>query len=229
MATLHRPVVSVSTSVTSTIIAPLSQPDINPTRSSTPEIKADPNVVTWESPDDPENPRNWSRKSRWFITTLISVTALCSYVSFYSLRSTVCIILDRTFSSSSPSAAAPFIAREFHSSKEHSYLVTSTYLLGIVPGPIFWGPGSEMFGRRAVLVPACIAYTLFNLGQSLAQNMATVLVTRFLCGFFASAPLNNCGGVLADLWDAASRVPASSLLFASVFLGPALGPTVGSL
>jgi DHA1 family multidrug resistance protein-like MFS transporter len=138
-------------------------------------------------------------------------------------------IVGRTFSSSSPSSAAPFIAKEFHSSKEVSYFVTSAFLLGYVPSPIFWGPGSELYGRRAVLIPALMAYTLFHLGQSLAQNMAAVLVTRFLCGFFACAPLNNCGGLLADLWDAATRVPASSLLFASIFLGPALGPTVGGL
>ena len=147
----------------------------------------------------------------------------------HSLRSAVCITLGRTFSSSLPSSAAPFIAQEFNSSNEVSYLVTSTFLLGYVPSPIFWGPGSEMYGRRAVLIPALVAYTLFYLGQTLAQNMATVLVTRFLCGFFACAPLNNCGGLLVDLWDAASRVPASSLLFASIFLGPALGPTVGGL
>lgn len=86
-----------------------------------------------------------------------------------------------------------------------------------------------MFGRRTVLIPALAAYTLFHLGQGLAQNMTTLLVTRFLSGFFACAPLNNSGGILADMWDAAGRVPASSLLFASIFLGPALGPVVSSL
>jgi MFS family permease len=86
-----------------------------------------------------------------------------------------------------------------------------------------------MFGRRAVLIPALAAFTLFHLGQGLAQNMTTLLVTRFLSGFFACAPLNNSGGVMADMWDAATRVPASSFLFASIFLGPALGPTVAGL
>jgi MFS transporter, DHA1 family, multidrug resistance protein len=86
-----------------------------------------------------------------------------------------------------------------------------------------------MFGRRTILIPTLIAYTLFHLGQGLAKNMATVLVTRFLCGFFACASLNNCGGILNDLWDAARRVPASSLLFATIFSGPALGPIVGGL
>jgi MFS transporter, DHA1 family, multidrug resistance protein len=86
-----------------------------------------------------------------------------------------------------------------------------------------------MFGRRAILIPALTAYTLFHLGQALAQNLPTLLVTRFLSGFFASAPLTNAGGLIADLWDAEGRGPASSLLFTSIFLGPALGPVVAGL
>ncbi len=86
-----------------------------------------------------------------------------------------------------------------------------------------------MFGRRAILIPTLTAYTLFHLGQGLAQNMTTLLVTRFLSGFFACAPLNNSGGVLADIWDAAERIPAAGLLFTSIFLGPGLGPMVAGL
>ncbi|KAI0300489.1 MFS polyamine transporter [Multifurca ochricompacta] len=176
---------------------------------SAPGKETNPNVVTWDDSNDPANPRNWSLKYRWFVTFLISVNNL-----------------NVTYSSSSPSTTAPFIAHDFHSSREVSYFVTSLFLLGYVFGPIFWGPGSEMFGRRAVLIPTLAAYTLFHLGQALAHNMATLLVTRFLSGFFASGPLNNSGGVMADLWDAAGRGPAASLLFTSIFLGPALGPVV---
>jgi hypothetical protein len=39
-------------------------------------------------------------------------------------------------------------------------------------------------------------YTLFQLGQALAQNFGTLIVTRFLSGFFAVAPLTNSGGDL---------------------------------
>jgi len=61
-------------------------------------------------------------------------------------------------------------------------------------GPIIWGPGSELFGRRPIFWVAMTIYTLFHLGQALAPNIATLLVTRFLSGVFAVAPLTNCGG-----------------------------------
>ena len=103
---------------------------------------------------------------------------------------------------------------EFHTSKEVSYLVTTTFLIGYVFGvraililalktpklnnpliqPMFWGPGSELVGRRPIFIITLTLYTLFHLGQGLAKNMQTLLVTQFFAGFFAVAPLTNCGG-----------------------------------
>ena len=107
---------------------------------------------------------------------------------------------------------------EFQTSKEVSYLVTTTFLIGYVFGvraililalktpnlnnliqPMFWGPGSELVGRRPIFIITMILYTLFHLGQGLAKNMQTLLVTRFFAGFFAVAPLTNCGGKF-PLW-----------------------------
>ena len=72
-------------------------------------------------------------------------------------------------------------------------------------------------------------YTLFHLGQALAKNIETLLVTRFISGFFACAPLTNSGGVIADIWQAEKRGVAVSLFTASVFMGPVLGPIVSGL
>ena len=37
-------------------------------------------------------------------------------------------------------------------------------------------------------------YTLFHVGEALAPNIQTLLVTRFISGFFAVAPLTIFGG-----------------------------------
>jgi DHA1 family multidrug resistance protein-like MFS transporter len=88
-------------------------------------------------------------------------------------------------------------------------------------------------------------YTLFYIGQARAPNIQTLLVTRFLSGFFSVAPLTNCGGkqfspvckltggklnfligVIADIWSAVGRGPASILFGAGLFLGTVAGPIV---
>ncbi|KAI0061389.1 MFS polyamine transporter [Artomyces pyxidatus] len=171
----------------------------------------DPNLVAWDGPDDPENPQNWSYGYKWWVTVVCSI-----------------MTINVTFASSAPSSATLYIAADLHTSAEVSYLVTSIFLVGYVFGPMFWGPGSELVGRRPIFVLTLTLYTLFHIGQALAHNMQTLLITRFFSGFFACAPLTNSGGVIADIWDPINRGVATSIFATTVFLGPTLGPVVGS-
>ncbi|KAF7979904.1 hypothetical protein HWV62_40296 [Athelia sp. TMB] len=168
-----------------------------------PEEDSDSNVVTWDGPDDPANPKNWSSAFRWFLTCLCCITTL-----------------NVTFASSAPSSAINYMAKDLKMSTEVADLVTSLFLVGYIAGPILWGPGSELLGRQLVFRVSMICSTLFILGQSLATNVETLLITRFLAGVFASAPLTNCSGVMADMWDPARRGIAVSLFVACVFIGP---------
>ncbi|KAJ7768095.1 major facilitator superfamily domain-containing protein [Mycena maculata] len=169
----------------------------------------DPEEITWDGPDDQENPQNWTDGRKWLITL-------------------TCVIMtvNVTFASSAPSSATASIMEAFDVKAEISYLITSTFLLGYVFGPLFWGSGSEVIGRRPIFLIAMTAYTILHLGQALAKNIETLLITRFLGGFFAVAPLVNAGGVIADIWSVEKRGPAASLFSASVFLGPVMGPIV---
>ncbi|TFK23893.1 multidrug transporter [Coprinopsis marcescibilis] len=169
----------------------------------------DPHLVDWDGPDDPSNPQNWSNSYKWM------VTGICILLS-----------LNVTFASSAPSSAVVHIMRQFEVSRVVADLTTTMFLVGYCIGPSFWGPGSELFGRRPIFLLAMVSYTAFILGQALAPNIETLLVTRFLSGFFACAPLTNSGGVIADIWSAQTRGLAASLFSASVFLGPVLGPIV---
>ncbi|KAI0270455.1 MFS general substrate transporter [Gloeopeniophorella convolvens] len=170
----------------------------------------DSNLVSWDGPDDMENPQNWSNARKWLVTFVCNL-----------------LTLNSTFASTAPSIAAGNIAREFGSTPEVSYLVTSAYLLGYVFGPMVWGPGSEIVGRRPTILFSLTFYTIFHLGQSFAQNMETVIITRFLTGFFACSPLTSCGAILADVWDPVNRGFATTVFSAANFMGPVLGPVVG--
>ena len=134
-----------------------------------------------------------------------------------------------TFASSAPSSAIPIITHDFHAPREVGDLILTLFLIGFMLGPTFWGPGSELIGRRPIFIGTFAIYTLFHIGQARANDMTTLLVTRFLCGFFAVAPLTNSTGVIADIWDPVNRGIATSVFASAVFLGPVLGPVIGSL
>ncbi|GJJ05823.1 hypothetical protein Clacol_000010 [Clathrus columnatus] len=157
----------------------------------------DPNLIEWEE-NDPDNPQYWPfwRKS-W-------ITALCCLLT-----------VNVTFASSAPSTTVQAVSQEFHVSLEAAILITSIFLCGYVAGPIIWAPASELIGRRPVFIGTILAYMLLQLGPALGHSFGGLLVTRFLAGLFASAPLTNCGGVIADIWDAVHRGTATALFSGS--------------
>ncbi|SPO24007.1 related to MFS multidrug transporter [Ustilago trichophora] len=173
--------------------------------------KADPNLVTWNSPDSQENPRNWSKRHRWAVTTLVS-----SYTFLSPLASSMI------------APALPLLSEEFNveSSVEQS-LMLSTFVLGYAFGNLIFAPATEMFGRRIVLQTTNIMFIAFNLGCGASQSSAQMTVLRFFAGLGGSAPLAVGGGTIADLFEPAERGSAMGMYSLAPLLGPAIGPIVG--
>ncbi|SNX84458.1 probable mfs-multidrug-resistance transporter [Melanopsichium pennsylvanicum] len=175
-----------------------------------PDESNDPNQVGWDGPNDPENPQNWSQSKKWRITVLASF-----------------LTVNVTFASSAPSSATQQISQEFEIGTVTATLITSLFLAGYVVGPVVSSTASELVGRKVILSVSMLMYTLFILGQALAQNPETLFVTRFISGICAAAPLTIAGGVIADMWDPVGRGFAMSLFSCAVFIGPVLGPIIG--
>ncbi|KAL8772971.1 MAG: hypothetical protein Q9209_001991 [Squamulea sp. 1 TL-2023] len=98
-------------------------------RQSSKSVK-DPNLVTWNGPDDPENPKNWSTKQRWAATIVVSSFTFISPVS-----------------SSMVAPAIPAIAKDFNITNDvESQMVLSIFVLAYAIGPLFFGPLSEIGG-----------------------------------------------------------------------------------
>ncbi len=61
-------------------------------------------------------------------------------------------------------------------------------------------------GRNPVYIISLFLYLCFTLGSALANNMATMLVMRFLSGFFGSPALATGGATIMDIWPQ-SKLP----------------------
>ncbi|KAJ4340247.1 hypothetical protein N0V95_007541 [Ascochyta clinopodiicola] len=171
----------------------------------------DPNLVSWDSPDDPANPKNWSMKRKWAATLIVS-----------------CFTLVSPISSSMISPALSSISREFHITNEvEAQLTLSIFVLAYAIGPLFLGPLSEIYGRVIVLQLSNLFYLAWNLGCGFAQTSGQLMAFRFLSGLGGSAPLAIGGGVLSDCFHAEQRGKAISIYSLAPLLGPAIGPIAG--
>lgn len=87
-------------------------------------------------------------------------------------------------------------------------------------------PLSELYGRKIPLFAGLIGFAIFQIPVAVAQNLQTVLVGRFLQGFFGSSPQGTVGGLLADIWDQRERGFAMPSFAGTLFAGPICAPIV---
>ena len=70
-------------------------------------------------------------------------------------------------------------------------------------------------------------FMILQIPVATAQNLQTIMVTRFFGGVFGCAPLAVVGGALADFWDPLDRGIAVATFAAATFVGPVAGPVMG--
>lgn len=99
---------------------------------------------------------------------------------------------------------------------------------GFGVGPIMCGPLSEAFGRTLPLFSGYFIFCIMQIPIAVAQNLQTIMIIRFLGGVSGSAPIAIIAGIFADVYGPVHRGIAISVFSTTVFLGPALGPVVGS-
>lgn len=84
-------------------------------------------------------------------------------------------------------------------------MLLSVFVLAYIPGPLFLGPMSEVFGRTRVLQSAYMFFLVFCLACGFAQTKGQFFAFRLISGLGGSAPLAIGPGVLADLWPPEQR------------------------
>lgn len=170
----------------------------------------DPKSLTWDGPDDPENPKNWPVPLKWY-TTLVS-----GYL---------CLIV--TFGSSVYTTGLADITQDLHVSQPLALSGLTFYLIGLSVGPLFGAPLSELYGRRPVYIVSMPLSMLFIMGSGLSRHFASVAVTRFFAGTFASPAMAVAGGTVSDLWPLEMICFAMTVFSITPFIGTITGPVLG--
>ncbi|KAJ5774358.1 hypothetical protein N7457_009254 [Penicillium paradoxum] len=167
-------------------------------------------VVEFEGIDDPEHPQNWKLSSKLFNSILV-----CSGTFIVSLTSAI---------------FAPGIdkaSKAFGVGREVGTLGTTLYVLGFASGPLIWAPASELRGRKWPLTIGMLGGGIFTVASAVAKDIQTLIISRFFAGMFGASQLTVVPGVLADLYNNATRGVAISLYALTVFVGPFMAPFLG--
>ncbi|CAO2652589.1 Nn.00g008720.m01.CDS01 [Neocucurbitaria sp. VM-36] len=167
-------------------------------------------IVRFED-GDPENPNNWGR-----------------WKKVYALFVAIMSVMNSTMNSSLAAGAVAPMSRHFNEYGEYKLILpTSMYLVGYVCGPMIWGPLSESYGRKGVMVYSFAMLTIFSIASAVAPNFAALVIFRLLVGIGGSCAISVVGGICADIYhNPVSRGRSMAIFMAATTFGPILGPLV---
>ncbi len=124
--------------------------------------------------------------------------------------------------------ALPLAAEALGATTHATQLTLSAYIVGLALGQLVYGPVSDRFGRRPVLVAGMLLYTAASLAALFSPTIDLLIAARLF------QALGGCSGLVlgrAIVRDGASGAEAArklSLMNLMTMAGPGLSPLLGS-
>jgi DHA1 family bicyclomycin/chloramphenicol resistance-like MFS transporter len=97
--------------------------------------------------------------------------------------------------------ALPALTEGFGAAMSQAQLTLSALLLAFGSSQLIWGPLSDRFGRRPILLWGLSAYTLASIGSTLAPSMALLIVWRIVQGAAMGAVVMCARAIVRDLYQ----------------------------
>jgi len=113
--------------------------------------------------------------------------------------------------------------------ENHRQWVVTAYLLGFGGFQIVYGPLSDRFGRKPVLLIGIAIYAVFSMASALAPSLGWMLAARAIQGAGAASSRVLVIAIIRDCYEGRQMARVTSLTFIVFLAVPILAPTLGQL
>jgi MFS family permease len=148
----------------------------------------------------------------------ILIVTLLSFCGFLTPTSSTAVL-----------AAVPEVAAEYGTTGSIINLSNALYLIAMGISPCFWGPMSQVYGRRWICIISAGLFLGCSIGTALAPNLVAFFVFRILTAFEGTAFLIVGASCIGDIYRPTERGTAMGWFFCGTLIGPALGPFIGGI
>lgn len=125
--------------------------------------------------------------------------------------------------------ALPTMVEVFATNQATVNLTLTVYFGTYAVGLLFWGPLSEMFGRKPIMLIGAGLYTVASIFCVMADNIEGLILARVLQAFGGSAITVVTAAIVKDLYDGIEREKIMATIMSLVVIAPMVAPTIGSL
>lgn len=159
---------------------------------------------------------NAAQYERFSLTKKHIITFVLSVCGFLAPVSSTAIL-----------SAIPEVAKTYNTTGSIINLSNALYLIFMGLSPCFWGPISQVYGRRWICVWSAGMFTAMSIGTALAPNLAAFYVFRMLTAFQGTSFLIVGTSCIGDIFTPIERGTALSWFLVGTLVGPCLAPLVG--
>lgn len=117
----------------------------------------------------------------------------------------------------------------FNTTQSMINLTLSIYFAVYAVGLLFWGPLSEKFGRKPILLAGIAIYFLASLACAFANSIEFLVYSRVLQAFGGSAITVVATAIVKDLYDGREREKIMATIMSLVIIAPMVAPVIGAL
>jgi DHA1 family bicyclomycin/chloramphenicol resistance-like MFS transporter len=125
--------------------------------------------------------------------------------------------------------AIPSMVARFATAPANIQLTVSLYLLGLAVSQLVFGPLSDRFGRRPVVLVGLALAAVASSAALLATSVAALVVARVVQSLGASSGQTISRAIMRDLFDREQAAAMIGLVTSVVVLMPMAAPMLGGL
>ena len=123
----------------------------------------------------------------------------------------------------------PSIAQVLEAPTARVQLTISSYLIGFAVGQVIYGPLSDRYGRRPVLLGALAFYAAATLICAATQSIDTLIAARFVQALGGSGAIVMTRAIVRDMHSGARAGHELSLQGTIMALAPIVAPMIGGV
>jgi MFS transporter, DHA1 family, multidrug resistance protein len=124
--------------------------------------------------------------------------------------------------------ALPTMGDYFSVSVHLTNLTLILFFLFFSAGLLFWGPLSDKYGRRPVLLVGLTIYILASGACALSESIYILILSRILQAIGGSAASAVATAMVKDLFDGRQRESVLAVVQSMVVIAPAVAPVLGA-
>lgn len=125
--------------------------------------------------------------------------------------------------------ALPRMAENFQAAPSLINLTLILFFIFYAAGSLFWGPLSDKYGRKRILLIGLVIYTIASILCTFSGNVYQLIVFRIVQAVASGAATAVAQAVVKDSYSGRKRVSVLAVVTSMAMISPIVAPVVGAI